>query len=62
MKEQKPNPGGRWASDPDNLLNEHVNFRLSRAMLDAINQWRGSRAVGVAIRELIAWALERKSK
>ena len=58
----KPNLGGRPPIDPDNLLTEHKNFRLSRAMLDAINQWRGSRAVGAAMRELIAWALERKSK
>ena len=58
----KPKPVGHRAIDPDNLLSEHKNFRLSRAMLDAINQWRGSRAVGAAIRELVACALEKKSK
>ena len=58
----KPKPVGHRAIDPGNLLSEHKNFRLSRAMLDAINQWRGTRAVGAAMRELIAWALERNKK
>ena len=36
--------------DPDNPLTEHRNFRLSRAMLDAINRWRGSQAIGATRR------------
>ncbi len=46
--------------DPDNPLVKTINFRLARSMFDAVNRWRGRKPVGVAIRELVAWALEHK--